>query len=297
MQLGDQLSGASTPQVSRSAGVLVERPVSELREHPTYTDLQLTVCPAQLAAIQDLGEFAFKDPLLITREGVIIDGYARKEVADRLGISTLSCVELDIDEDEALRLILSKHRRSSGWNDYSRIRMASRLKDVFRKRALANQEAGGRFKGRSKLTEANVRKEIATAAGVSVGNVTKVDQLRNADPELLKALASGEIRIHRAWLWRALAWPQQKEQLRLHRIQRCLKQKARALVSKHRPQGPANASRAPFTVADLGQLAQRLSAIHSGEAEASEPITIGLINVPGKTILLTKELYQAVSSQ
>ena len=92
--------------------------------------------------------------------------------------------------------------------------MASRLKEVLRALARANQQAGGRFKGSSKLTEANVRKEIADAAGVSEGNVTKVDQLSEADPEVLKALASGEIRIHRAWLWRGLSTGQQREELK-----------------------------------------------------------------------------------
>jgi hypothetical protein len=86
-------------------------------------------------------------------------------------------VELDVDEDEALRRILDHHRRSSGWNDYSRIRVASKLREATRKRAEANQQAGGRFKASSKLTKAekvSVRKEIAHAAGVSEGSVTKV---------------------------------------------------------------------------------------------------------------------------
>lgn len=50
----------------------------ELVKHPAYSELQLAVSPAQIAALKRLGDLAFKDPLLITREGVIIDGYARK---------------------------------------------------------------------------------------------------------------------------------------------------------------------------------------------------------------------------
>ncbi|HEX6503457.1 MAG TPA: hypothetical protein VF011_09420 [Terriglobales bacterium] len=69
-------------------------------------------------------------------------------------------------------MILNKHRRSAGWNDYNRIRLASRLADVIRIQARANQQAGGHLKGSSNLTEANVRKEIATAASVCEGNVT-----------------------------------------------------------------------------------------------------------------------------
>ena len=184
--------GATFAQrTSPSATGLLLRLTNELRKHPAYAELQLSVSAAQLSSIKRLGESAFKDPLLVTRQGVIIDGYARKEYADSLGISTLLCVELDVSEEEALRVILNKHRRSAGWNDYNRIRMASRLKEVVRRRARANQQAGGHFKGSSKLTEANVRKEIARTAGVCEGNVTKVAQLCNADPQVLKALARG----------------------------------------------------------------------------------------------------------
>ena len=95
------------------AGVVV-RATNELRKHPAYVELQLSVSPAQFASIKRLGEPAFQDPLTVTRHGVIIDGYARKEYADSLGFSTLLCVELDVSDDEALRFILNKHRRSAG---------------------------------------------------------------------------------------------------------------------------------------------------------------------------------------
>lgn len=266
------------------------RPIDELRKHPAYAELQLSVSPAQFASIKRLGEPAFKDPLLVTRQGVIIDGYARKEYADTLGISTLLCVELDISEEEALRVILNKHRRSAGWNDYNRIRMASRLKEVVRRRARANQQAGGRFKGSANLTEANARKEVAHAAGVCEGNVTKVDQLSNADPEVLEALANGEIRIHRAWLWRQLSWQPQRELLRQHRL-RELKQRARTLVHKHR----ANRTEAEVNSLTLADLGQRLSTLRLSDFADSESIPIVRIEAPGMVVFLTTELYELFS--
>ena len=279
------------PSFSSARGPVV-RSVKEVRKHPAYAELQLAVSAAQRAKINLLGELAFKDPLLVTRQGVIIDGYARKEHAESLGISTLLCIEFDIDEEQALRMILSKHRRSAGWNDYNRIRMASRLKDVVRRRARANQQAGGHFKGSSKLTEANVRKEIAEAAGVCEGNVTKVDHLRNSDPEVLKALASGEIRIHRAWLWRGLTCQQQREELRLYRLKRGLKQPVTARAFKHRANGSLESTRRPLSIASLKQLLQRLLSMPSSDNEESEVIDIGLIKRPGKAVLLTNELYE-----
>lgn len=274
-----------------SATGLVVRATNELRKHPAYTELQLSVSPAQLASIKRFGESALEDPLTITRQGVIIDGYARKEYADSVGISTLLCVELDISEDEALRVILNKHRRSAGWNDFNRIRLASRLKEVFRIRARANQQAGGYFKGSSKLTEANVRKEIARAAGVCEGNVSKVEQLRGADLEVLKALASSEIRIHRAWLWRQMAGEQQREELRQHRLRR-FKCEVQTLVKKHSARTEAKVR--SLTPDELAALIQALSALRLNDSAESVPIPILRINAPGRVLILTAELYDLV---
>lgn len=293
MQPGEQPRDASFPRASAPAGVLVMRPLGELRKHPAYTELNLSVSSTQLAALEDLGDFSFEDPLLITREGIIIDGYARRELAERQGVSTLCCVEFDVDEDEALRRILNHHRRSSGWNDYNRIRMASELRTVARKRAYANQQAGGRLKGSSNLTKAekvSVRREISNAAGVSEGSVTKVDQLGVVHPELLAALQSGEIRIHRAWLWRTLTQAQQREQLRLQRLKRDLREKAKTLISKHR----VEMSDPSVTISDLNYVAKRLSALPSRELGESESVLIGLIDVPVKGVFLTRELFQAI---
>jgi len=267
------------------------RSTSALRPHPAYAELHLTVSAAQLAAIKRLGDVALKDPILVTRNGVIIDGYARKAYADSIDIPTLFCVELDIGEEEALRMVLSRHRRSAGWYDYNRIRMASQLKDFLRIRAHANQQDGGRFKGSSKLTEANVRKEIAATAGVSEGNVTKFDQLHNSDPQVLNALATGEIRIHRAWLWRELPAQEQREELRRYRLNKGLKQPVKAHAFRHRARC---SNRIVLTLTKLKELLQRTSSMPASVGEKSELIEIRLIEARGKTILLTTELYEAL---
>jgi hypothetical protein len=67
-----------------------------------------------------------------------------------------------------------------GFNAFCRIFLALDLEPWLREKARLNQSAGGQNKGSSKLTEAqrvDVRSQIAAAAGVSVGNVTKVQQL------------------------------------------------------------------------------------------------------------------------
>jgi hypothetical protein len=201
-------------------------------------------------------------------------------------------VELDIDEEEALRAILNKHRRSSGWNDYNRIRMASRLKDVLRALARANQQAGGRFKGSSNLTEANVRKEIADAAGVCEGNVTKVDQLSNSDPEVLKALAGGEIRIHRAWLWRRLTPDEQREELRLYKLNRDLKLRVKAKALGHQGNELSGVRWVASSKVNTERILRKLSPITSLDSALLETIMIGVLNIPGKAVLLSTELFE-----
>jgi hypothetical protein len=270
---------------------VVMRSTSALREHPAYAELQLPVSPAQLAAIKQLGDLALQDPLLITREGVIIDGYARKAYADSKSVLTLPCVVFDIGEAEALRMMLSKHRRSAGWNDYNRIRLASRLKAGVRERARANQQAGGRFKGSANLTEANVRKEISDDAGVSQAQVAKFNQLHNSDPEVLNALATGEIRIHRAWQWRELTPEQQREELRQYRLKKGLKQPVKTYVLRHQAR---RCNRISLTVAKLGELLQRAFSMQSSDRHEAEVIDIELIKAPGKTMFLSPELYEAL---
>jgi hypothetical protein len=80
--------------------------------------------------------------------------------------------------------------------------LALDLESLFQEKARSNQRLGGQYKGSSNLTETDkldVRSQIAAAAGVSVGNVSKVKQLEAAaHSELLQALHSGEVSIHRA---------------------------------------------------------------------------------------------------
>lgn len=70
-------------------------------------------------------------------------------------------------------------------------------------KARANKQLGGREKGWSNLTKAeqvHVRSEIAKAAAVCTGNVTKVKQLNETCvSEILTALYNDEISIHWAW--------------------------------------------------------------------------------------------------
>jgi hypothetical protein len=273
--------------------------VDELHPHPSYVRHQLTVPASKLSALAERGNLAFQEPLVITRERTILDGYARWELARLQGRVTLPCIEYELTEADALRWLLQRHRRSKGLNDFIRVLLALELEPLLKEKAQSNQRAGGQNKGSSKLTEAerlDVRSEIAAAAGVSVGNVSKVKQLTvTAHSELLQALHRGEIRIHRAWRWSKASPEKQREALRLYQSERGVKKTIRTLVSRHRSRSsPTVPDLSSLTVADLGRLVRCLSAIESSKLGA---VSVAVIRAPGRTVFLTEELVRVLGSQ
>jgi hypothetical protein len=292
-ECGNSLAAGADPKCR-----LVWRQAGELVAHPSYLRNGLAVPVSKIAALRELGDLAFKEPIIVTRDRVIIDGYARWQTARKCGRKAVLCLEYDLSEIEALRWLIQSHFPSRGLSAYSRILLARDLRPSLRERALSNQQVGGRHRDPSNLTEAekiDVRREIAKAAGVSVGNVTKFEQLRlTAGSAVLEALSRGEVRIHKAWGWRKMHPTQQTEQLRLHRLKRDLRQKVKTLISKHRVKEPSS-GQPSLSVDDLSQLTQRLSRMVLEQIEELGPVVISLINLPGKGVFLTQELFDAIS--
>jgi hypothetical protein len=266
--------------------------VDELRAHPGYLRLRIAVPASQLSPLAELGDLAFREPLLITRDRTILDGYARWELARKQDRPTLSCLEYDLSEEEALLWLLQKHRRSNGLNDFNRILLALELEPWLKQQARFNQQLGGQRKGSSKLTEADrldVRTRIAAAAGASAGNVSKVRQLEmHAHPALLQALREGEVSIHRASLW--LRTPaKQLDQLRLHQNRRGITRTINTLLRAHRP--PHSAREVQLDIQRIG------SALAAMAPERRASVLVGTVQAPGKAMLLTSDLLQALESQ
>jgi hypothetical protein len=176
-------------------------------------------------------------------------------------------------------------------NAFSRILLALELEAWFGERAQSNQRAGGQLKGLSKLTEAerlDVREKIAATAGASAGNVHKVKRLKvAAHSDILAALRSGEISIHRAWIWTNGAPEDQREALREYRGERGIKKAIRTMISRHRPRNPAVAP-------DLDSFLRQLAAL---ESKTSDSVSLAVIKTPGKAICVTEELLQVLQSQ
>jgi len=185
-------SQASSKSQNKCLGQIVSCDPQELRPHPSYARHGLSVSACKLASLRARGEQAFLEHIPITRDRIIIDGYAHWALAKELKRPILHCIEYDLSETEALEWLLQRHHRSTGLNDYARIMLALDLEPELTGIARANKQIGGQQKGLSNLTKAeqvHVRSEIARAAGVSAGNITKVKQLnKTCADELKKAL-------------------------------------------------------------------------------------------------------------
>src|SRR5438552_10121318 len=125
--------------------------IAELRPHPSYVKHHLSVSVSQLSALATLGSLAFREPIVITRNYTIIDGYVRVQLAQQQGRETIFCIEYDLTEEEALRWLIQGHRPSGGLNAFSRVLLALDLEPTLQEAARANQRIGGQNKGSSNL--------------------------------------------------------------------------------------------------------------------------------------------------
>jgi hypothetical protein len=260
----------------------------DLRPHPSYASHGLTVPACKLSALRERGDRAFAEPLTITRDRTIIDGYARWELAKELKRRILHCIEYELPEAEALQWLLQKQRRSNGLNAFSRIMLALDLEPALTEKAWLNQQTGGKHKGWSKLTKAeqvHVRSEIAKAAAVSVGNVTKVKQLKEmCAPEYIEALYNDEISIHWAWRLRNAELEDQLDALGNLRFAKGLLIEIRQRASRRR-KGEVS------TPQSASEVISRLSDLGSDELAT---VGVAVLKSPGIGIFVTEALARMI---
>jgi hypothetical protein len=285
--------GATTEDTTDTQCRVLSCRVNELRPHPSYVRHQLSVSASQLSTLAALGSLAFREPIVVTRNLMIIDGYARFQLAQRQERQTLFCLEYDLTEEEALRWLIQSHRPSWGLNAFSRVLLVLDLEPFLQERARANQRIGGQHKGSSNLTEAqkmDSRSELAAAAGVSTGNIRKVKQLiESAHPMIKQALKAEEISIHLAWQWRRLPAQQQLEKFEEHRSRRGTNQTSRRLIQKHVARLPPP----QLIPLNLGNLLKAF--VPEGLATLGS-IVVSEIDAPGSIAYFTKSALCALRS-
>jgi hypothetical protein len=279
------------PLGQQAPSQLVTRRIEELQPHPSFARHRLSVPVTALSVAVSQAGLGLDEPIAITQDNVILKGYAQWQLATLQSRKKVSCIEYRLSEEEALHWLLQSHRRSPVLNDFARIVLALDLEPFLQEKARSNQRSGGQSKGSSTLTEAtrmDVRSQIAAAAAVSSGNVTKVKQVHNlAHPDVLDALRLGELSIHRAWQWRGLRLEQQAQRLFQHQSAKGVRKTIRQLVSQHLP----DEARPVFTVREL------LRGLQEVDGERFPAIQVAVVDSPGFGILVSKELFHAIDSQ
>jgi hypothetical protein len=259
LPLFDQACSSGSSKTGTAAELTPRRRTEELRPHPSVARHNYLPKVARLQAIERIPDATFVEPLLITPDGVIIDGHARWLSAQHHRVAELPCIVLDLTEEEALQRILQTHRRTEWLNAFCRIRLALDLEPWFREQAKENQRCGGQNKAASKLTKdkrIDCRGRIGAVAGVSTGNVTKVKQLLSpaCARQLIDALVCGEMSIHAAWKLRTLTISEQQSSLRNRRERKSRQRRLRALVARLPPSAKEETSQVRDLIRCLGGL-------------------------------------------
>ena len=183
----------------------------------------------QLTTLCQRGEAVFADPITITHEIVIVEGYALLQLAMLQRRTSLTCVVRYMDHETATLHLLEKNRSSKGIGDFARILMALELEPWFRRPKPTKTPAEDvrvRHSWR-KADRLDVRIEVARAAGVSAGNVSKVKQIQHsAVPQIREALLAGEIQINRAAMWSGIAPSLQERRLSDYRNERGVRRRS-----------------------------------------------------------------------
>lgn len=201
---------------SRTEARPVLRSPKHLRLHPALEELNFIEVGDELNKAARLENQNAAEPIFITTNGTILAGFGRWRLAIFHGRDTITCIELRLSDDEALQFMLTHHQARRGWNAFNRIRLALVLEPMLQDKALANMQAGGKYKGSAKLPKAqhiDVREEISHVAGVCARNVSNVRTiLEKAHPRILEALRDGLLKINRAVHWCRLPKTKQMEE-------------------------------------------------------------------------------------
>ena len=113
--------------------------------------------------------------------------------------------------------------------------------------------------------------------------------MTTACKELRDALQTGEVSIHRAWLWREMTFEDQRRELMLYRGDRGVKKAIRRLISKH-----TSKNLMPTESPNLPGLARRLLRLQTPHLSS---VAVVAVDVPGKAVFVTEELLQLMPAQ
>jgi 16S rRNA G966 N2-methylase RsmD len=144
-------------------------------------------------SIRDVGQ---REPIVVNQNNVVLDGHHRLRACKELGIAPKIMVRVFANKNEETRYVIEANLIRRQLNDFQKTQLALRLKPVYEEIAKANERNGRSVKIDKPF---DTRKKIAEVAGVSTGNVFKVERvLENANPDIIDKCREGTLSIHRA---------------------------------------------------------------------------------------------------
>ena len=226
------------------------------------------------------------EPLSVTTNGTILDGYVRWQVALEQGRPNLPCLEYDLTDSEALAFVIDRQRHSSHLNAFCRIALALELEGDFRQRNARVRSRASKTRS-SKLTNVHrtdVRADVARLAGACPANVTKVKRLLpRVIPEILEHLRRGKVSIHKASQWCEKSARAQRDALWALLNKRGITRTIRHLIAKH-----AAPERA------IPPAEQRSAVLRSFATDDLTEVVFAVVDIPGKAIVVTQQYYDEI---
>lgn len=153
-------------------------------------------------------------PLLVTTDGLLLDGHRRLRAAREVGLAEVPIRVVDVDGAEgwqkAVALLSNLHRRHL--SAAQRADLGSSLLRVERKEAKERKHAGQKSGGRGKRKLPDVHHpevspkrgdcatdRVAAAVGVNRQTVERVEAVKKADPALASRMLEGKISVAGAY--------------------------------------------------------------------------------------------------
>lgn len=179
-----------------------------LHEHPMAKEVMIPLSTEDWLRLREsIQRYGIRVPLSILRNGTVLDGHHRLEIAQELGIPHVPVQVLDLAEERdqlvwMIRANLDRRQLTEG----QRAVMAKRLYELEQRRASERRaQAPGLPLGTKKSHVENfpqqgrARELAAQTVGISGRTLEKVIQAIKREPSLEEPLRKGEISVHRAY--------------------------------------------------------------------------------------------------
>jgi N6-adenosine-specific RNA methylase IME4 len=195
---------------------MAEIPIEDLRVDSWFAKKLPQTSDRELQALaDDIRKRGLLVDLLITEDGLLLDGHRRLQAAKLAGLSHVPVRRISVAGEttwpKAIALAVNLHRRHL--NEAQRANLGSSLLRIERKKAhqrqLDGQRAGGLHGGRArphpklpgerKPEAMRATDEAARAVGVSRQTFERVEKIKKLDPELTQRVLTGNISVAAAY--------------------------------------------------------------------------------------------------